>query len=30
MSEPTLLPDSLALTNLHVADHKLAVIVGID
>ena len=30
MSEPTPLPESLALTNLHIADHKLAVIVGLD
>ena len=30
MSEPTPLAESLALTNLHIADHKLAVIVGLD
>ena len=30
MSEPLPLSESLALANLHVPDHKLAVIVGID
>ena len=30
MSEPLALSESLALANLHVPDHKLAVIVGLD
>ena len=30
MSEPIPLPESLAISNLHITDNKVAVIVGID
>ena len=30
MSEPISLPQSLAISNLHITDHKVAVLVGID
>ena len=30
MSEPISLPESLAISNLHITDNKIAIIVGID